>query len=537
MALPFEVRSIHGSNRSSDIGDRQIGPAPVTHRRLDSSPSSHRRRRSVRNFASSQSQRSSSPSPSHIDIAVASIAKDAAFCFYCYLFGKDVGKQGGGDTFVTKGFRLWNQLWKLDSHVGGVNSAHNQAVKKSEDLQKEKQHIQSVLVKQSNQDKAEYQIQLNAIVDCVRFLLFRGLAFRGHDESQGSSDKGNFLELLQFLGDHNESINEVMQNTWKNCKLTHHDIQKDMVNAIAHETSKAIIEDLGNGFFSILVDESRDISVKEQMALVLRYVNKQGIIIERFLGIVHVASTTALSLKCVIEGLLCKHNLSLLRLRGQGYDGASNMQVTVVGGSCKRRDALRDAQFAKIKEDLENGVRRSGQGLNQETNLKRPVSGRPRRNTQQNTNLHHYRVELFYTVIDMQLQELNNRFSEVNTDLLICMACLNPSNSFVAFDKEKLIHLAKFYPYDFPGTDILALDSQLQNFICDMRNNDLFLELQGVSELGEKLVSTRKHETYPLVYLLVKLALTLSVATATVERSFSAMKYIKNELRNRMGDQ
>ena len=44
------------------------------------------------------------------------------------------------------------------------------------------------------------------------------------------------------------------------------------------------------------------------------------------------------------------------------------------------------------------------------------VSGRPRRNTQQNTNLHHYRVKLFYTVIDMQLQELNNRFSEANTD-------------------------------------------------------------------------------------------------------------------------
>ena len=61
---------------------------------------------------------------------------------------------------------------------------------------KEKQHIQSVLVKQSNQDKIEYQVQLNAIVDCIRFLLCRGLTFHGHDESQGSSDKGNFLELL-----------------------------------------------------------------------------------------------------------------------------------------------------------------------------------------------------------------------------------------------------------------------------------------------------------------------------------------------------
>ena len=41
--------------------------------------------------------------------------------------------------------------------------------------------------------------------------------------------------------------------------------------------------------------------------------------------------------------------------------------VTIVEGSYKRRDA----QFAKIKEDLKSGVHRSGQGLNQEKNLKR----------------------------------------------------------------------------------------------------------------------------------------------------------------------
>ena len=88
-----------------------------------------------------------------------SIDKDAAFCFYWYLFGwQDVGKQGGGKTFVTKGFKLWNQVANLDSHVRGVNSAYNQAIKKSEDLLKEKQHIQSILVKQSNKDKLEYQV-------------------------------------------------------------------------------------------------------------------------------------------------------------------------------------------------------------------------------------------------------------------------------------------------------------------------------------------------------------------------------------------
>ena len=70
-----------------------------------------------------------------------------------------------------------------------------------------------------------------------------------------------------------------------------------------------------------------------------------------------------------------------------------------------------------------------------------------------------------------------------------------------------------------------------------MRSNDFFLELQGVSELVEKLVSIRKHETYPLVYLLMELVLTLPVATATIERSFLTIKYIKDELRNQMRDQ
>jgi len=39
------------------------------------------------------------------------------------------------------------------------------------------------------------------------------------------------------------------------------------------------------------------------------------------------------------------------------------------------------------------------------------------------------------------------------------------------------------------------------------------------------------------VYKLLKLVLILPVATASVERVFSSMNYVKNKLRNRMGDQ
>ncbi|XP_024632868.2 uncharacterized protein [Medicago truncatula] len=104
-------------------------------------------------------------------------------------------------------------------------------------------------------------------------------------------------------------------------------IQKKIVNVASLKTTKAIIDDLGDELFAILVDESRDISNTEEMVVVLRYVNKNGSIVEQFLGIVHVKLTTAISLKMAIDELFCKlHVLTTSRIRGQGYDGASNMQ-------------------------------------------------------------------------------------------------------------------------------------------------------------------------------------------------------------------
>jgi len=54
--------------------------------------------------------------------------------------------------------------------------------------------------------------------------------------------------------------------------------------------------------------------------------------------------------------------------------------------------------------------------------------------------------------------------------------------------------------------------------------------------LAMKMVELKRHEIFPLVYRLIELALLLPVATASVERAFSAMKIIKTELRNKMSD-
>ncbi|GMP69217.1 hypothetical protein CsSME_00028558 [Camellia sinensis var. sinensis] len=70
-----------------------------------------------------------------------------------------------------------------------------------------------------------------------------------------------------------------------------------------------------------------------------------------------------------------------------------------------------------------------------------------------------------------------------------------------------------------------------------MLSSSEFSMLNGIADLAKKIIETRRDKVYPLVYLLLTLALILPVATATVERVFSAMNIVKNRLRNRMGDE
>jgi len=70
-----------------------------------------------------------------------------------------------------------------------------------------------------------------------------------------------------------------------------------------------------------------------------------------------------------------------------------------------------------------------------------------------------------------------------------------------------------------------------------VRSDDRFDGLNTLSELSIKLVETKKHDLHDMVFLLLKLVLILPVATASVERVFSAIRLVKNHLRNRMGDQ
>ncbi|XP_020424521.1 zinc finger MYM-type protein 1-like [Prunus persica] len=135
--------------------------------------------------------------------------KDAAFCIHCYLFKCYFDKQGkaGSDVFTEKGFKNWRKgPENFRDHVGQVGSLHNKATQHCTDLMNQKQHVETIVIKQTDQARSNYRILLTAALDCTRYLLRQGLPFRGHVESETSSNKDNYVELLQFLADHDEKV-------------------------------------------------------------------------------------------------------------------------------------------------------------------------------------------------------------------------------------------------------------------------------------------------------------------------------------------
>jgi len=164
------------------------------------------------------------------------------------------------------------------------------------------------------------------------------------------------------------------------------------------------------------------------------------------------------------------------------------------------------------------------------------IDPKKRRHKSGITNNHYYRVDCFNDVIDWLLQELDGRFNETSSELLVCSAAFSPRDSFHDFNMEKLMSLAKLYPHDFDSGNLRDLSHELGLYISDVRDDDRFSNMQTIAELSQKMVATGKHERYPIVYRLLKHVLVLPVAAATVERCFSAMKIVKTYLRNRIGD-
>ncbi|XLU21396.1 hypothetical protein S245_057462, partial [Arachis hypogaea] len=93
--------------------------------------------------------------------------------FRAFFFAKEPSINTDSNAFIENGFRNWKK-----------------ALKSCDDLMKQSQHIDRLLHKQTSEEIEKNRIRLGASLDCIRWLTFQGCAYKGHDESQSSSNRG-----------------------------------------------------------------------------------------------------------------------------------------------------------------------------------------------------------------------------------------------------------------------------------------------------------------------------------------------------------
>jgi hypothetical protein len=96
---------------------------------------------------------------------------------------------------------------------------------------------------------------------------------------------------------------------------------------------------------------------------------------------------------------------------------------------------------------------------------------------------------MFLGVIDRQLMELNSIYDEANIELLRCMSCFNPVDSFATLNNEKLAKLARFYPVDFEFEEMIQVPFQLNRYIEDKKRDENFKILRSLAKMYMMLVA------------------------------------------------
>ncbi|KAE9524156.1 hypothetical protein AGLY_015521 [Aphis glycines] len=182
-----------------------------------------------------------------------SIINDSVYCFPCRHFTAHMispGEVKGNIPFIDYDLKCWKEpRKKFTSHSNN------------------KRHI--ICMEPRVQDITENRKHM-FLLKATLFFAKQGLAFRGHNETNNSNNKGNFIQLLKMFAD--ESLTVKLKSRYGH--YTSPEYQNDLIHIIASCTRKNILSTISSiGVYTILVDETKDISKKEQLSFILRFVD------------------------------------------------------------------------------------------------------------------------------------------------------------------------------------------------------------------------------------------------------------------------
>ena len=157
------------------------------------------------------------------------------------------------------------------------------------------------------QQQREARSCLLKISQSVRFLALQGLALRGHE-----SDGGNFVQLLKLRAEDDEVLKRWLS---KPCNhYTSPEVQNEILNIMGNSVVRKIskeIHEVSPLMYFIIIDGVHDLSGSEQKAIRLRYVDRDLLPHEDFVGLSQVSSTTGKELAWMATDVLLRLNLPL----------------------------------------------------------------------------------------------------------------------------------------------------------------------------------------------------------------------------------
>ena len=181
------------------------------------------------------------------------------------------------------------------------------------------------------------------ILGNIRYLARQALPLRGDwKESENSEADSNFYQLLKLRCDEDPLIVDWLQK--KTSKFISADIQNEMLEIMALRVLREIAQNIQNALiYTIMADETADVSNKEQLVLCIRWVDDDLVVHEDFIGMHPLKDTSADHIVFIIKDILQRMNLRLEDARGQCYDGAAAMagsktgvatQIKAINGKC-----------------------------------------------------------------------------------------------------------------------------------------------------------------------------------------------------------
>ena len=262
---------------------------------------------------------------------------DGTFCLPCVFFGRRIGLNSAKlEKLMKSAFCDWSCASRRFNDHQMKSEIHKTALLTMQSflavMENEIQPINHIQNKLLQDNIAKNRKKLASIVETIILHGRRNFALRGHrDDSKyyDTADCGNFQAMLNFRIDSGDTVlKEHFEKAPKNATYRSKTVQNEIISCCADVINESIVREIREAkFYSILADEVRDCSNKEQMPLIIRFVDQKGEIQERFIKFIH--CDTGLSGKALMEKVVhCitqELKLEMKNCRGQCYDGAGNM--------------------------------------------------------------------------------------------------------------------------------------------------------------------------------------------------------------------